>query len=124
MRENFVGNRQLLSQGLLAFNLDEHSTSTHIPFLEHIQKLQGWAVSWMEDDDMKEVWLSTGIPIGYGSQADIANGRRLLPLGFHGSQDPRLDFEEDRIGSIKGYGLCIWVSDGCIVWGTLGIVWG
>ena len=44
MRELFMGNRQLLSHVLFSFNLAEHTASTGVPFLEHIRKLQAWAM--------------------------------------------------------------------------------
>ena len=86
---------------MFSFNLAEHTTSTDVPFMEHIRKFQAWAMSWIADDE-KEIWTSSTIPIGYGSQTDIAKGRRLLPLGCHGFEDPRLEFEEDRTCNVKG----------------------
>ena len=66
MRELFVGNRQLLSHGMFSFNLAEHISSTGVPFLEQIRKLQAWTMVWNADAD-QEIWTSSALPIGYGS---------------------------------------------------------
>ena len=61
------------------------------------RNLRDWAMSLSE-----EFWIEGGVPIGYGASADeIEKGRRLLHIDFYGSQDPRLDFTENRSTKLK-----------------------
>lgn len=96
IRDKFVGNTNLRTKGRTSFNLKDTAAGSDAPLVANCREMALWVTSCD-----KEFWTSCGIPVGYGNLKHIENGRRLVPIGFYGSKDPRLDFEEDRLSKLK-----------------------
>ena len=97
LRTTLVASEELSRGDVLTFNLRSACPGHMTSMMRDAQNLQDWAISLPE-----EFWIDAGVPIGYGASADeIEKGRRLLHIDFYGSQDPRLDFTENRSSKLK-----------------------